>query len=161
MEAREQGEVMITQELAKSMWGDVVDNIKISDHKDLLEKYLVKHDLNALPVPEWSDQADMAYFYLQSRRNGQLVWEKTKARATYDAVIRLIEKGALFAPPVKDVEAEDSSTDNEQLPKLDTDELSPKKYKCEHKFKNNRVCRKEYKTIGRFLEHKKKHGGQK
>ena len=158
MEAREQGEVMVTQELAKSMWVDIVDNIKISDHKSVLQEYLDKHNLSTLPLPEWSDQIDMAYFYLQSRRNGQLVWDKTKARATYDAVIRLIEKNALFAPPV--VEAEDRSV-NEQLPKLEANEPSSELYKCEYKFKNNRMCKKEYRTVGHYIAHKKKHGGQR
>ncbi len=30
--------------------------------------------------------------------------------------------------------------------------------KCGFKFRNNRVCQREYQTMGRFLAHRKKHG---
>jgi len=158
VEAREQGEEMLLEtKTIESIWNDTVNTIKISDAKQTYQDYLDKHNLETLPVPEWSNQVDMAYFWLQSSVNGQLVWEKTKARATWDSVVRLIEKGALFAPP--EVEAEDRSTlKDEQLPELETTEASSKVYKCGFKFKNNRVCKREYQTMGRFLTHRKKHG---
>lgn len=153
--------MLLEAKTVESIWKDVVSSIRISDAKNIYRDYLDKHNLETLPIPEWSDQADMAYFWLQSSVDGQLVWEKTKARATWDSVVRLIEKGALFAPPV--VEAKDRSTlDTEQLPELEATEASSKKklevHKCNFRFKNNRVCKREYQTIGRFLTHRKKHG---
>ncbi len=158
MEAREQGEKMLLEaKTIESIWNDTVNTIKISDSKQTYKDYLDKHNLETLPIPEWADQVDMAYFWLQSSINGQLVWEKTKARATWDSVVRLIEKGALFAPP--EVEAEDRSTlKDEQLPELEATKASSEVYKCGFKFKNNRVCKREYQTMGRFLTHRKKHG---
>jgi len=127
VEAREQGEEMLLEtKTIESIWNDTVNTIKISDAKQTYQDYLDKHNLETLPVPEWSNQVDMAYFWLQSSVNGQLVWEKTKARATWDSVVRLIEKGALFAPP--EVEAEDRSTlKDEQLPELEATDASSKK----------------------------------
>ena len=118
--------MLLETKTVESIWNDIVDTIKISDNKGLYKDYLKEHKLESLPVPEWSDQVDMAYFWLQSSINGQLVWEKTKARATWDSVVRLIEKGALFAPP--EVGAEDRSTlKDEQLPELEATDASSKK----------------------------------
>ena len=118
--------MLLETKTIESIWNDTVNTIKISDAKQTYEDYLDKHNLETLPVPEWTNEVDMAYFWLQSSVNGQLVWEKTKARATWDSVVRLIEKGALFAPP--EVEAKDRSTlKDEQLPELEATDASSKK----------------------------------
>lgn len=79
VEAREQGEEMLLEtKTIESIWNDTVNTIKISDAKQTYQDYLDKHNLETLPVPEWSNQVDMAYFWLQSSVNGQLVWEKLR-----------------------------------------------------------------------------------
>ena len=94
--------VVSPPEQMQNHWRDEV----ISRHPDMVEAYLVRHELEELPLPEYVTP-DQAIYYRQI--NG--VWETLKYPGVTHGLVTAVEKDWLMAPPDSGVETlEDGST---------------------------------------------------
>ena len=125
------------------------------------EEYKQQHGIKVLPKPSAGSQSDMSIVYrpINSLDGTLKGYRPVEINSQHAALLGAIAKGFLLAPLDEQNESStesakvetvvESLSDNPvEQPSSDTDVIT-----CERKFANGRICGREYKTEGRYLQH--------
>ena len=127
----------------------------------MVEEYKQQHGIKVLPKPSAGSQSDMSIVYrpINSLDGTLKGYRPVEINSQHAALLGAIAKGFLLAPLDEQNESStesakvetvvESLSDNPvEQPSSDTDVIT-----CERKFANGRICGREYKTEGRYLQH--------
>ena len=128
----------------------------------MVEEYKERHGITVLPRPITGSESDMSIVYKPKFSSVGSIegYAPVEINSQHAALLGAIAKGFLLAPLGKqngsltesaEVEtAVESLSDNPvEQSSSDTKEITV----CERKFTNGRICGREYKTEGRYLQH--------
>jgi hypothetical protein len=127
----------------------------------MIEEYKQQHGIKVLPKPSAGSQPDKSIVYKPRRSpDGTLKgYAPVEVRSQNSTLLGAIAKGFLLAPLDIQNESLTESAEVETVVESLSDnpvEQSSSETKvntCERKFANGRICGREYKTEGRYLQH--------
>jgi len=127
----------------------------------MVKSYKEQHGITVLPKPSAGSQSDMSIVYKPvTSPDGTLKgYRPVEINSQHAALLGAIAKGFLLAPLDEQNESStesakvetvvESLSDNPvEQPSSDIETIT-----CERKFANGRMCGREYKTEGRYLQH--------
>ena len=127
----------------------------------MVEEYKQQHGITVLPKPSAGSQSDMSIVYrpINSLDGTLKGYRPVEINSQHAALLGAIAKGFLLAPLDEQNESSTESAKVETAVESLSDnpvEQSSSETKvitCERKFANGRMCGREYKTEGRYLQH--------
>ena len=145
------------------IWAEEIEVVR-QQRPELLKSYLESHGLSELPRPRWVDVENATVFHRTA--SGDIDSFRLRlADYSGGALVALMERGLLLAPPEQTTPAGDVETAVETDPDPtertgQAESQTDKRFSCDLRMRNNKPCRRKYVHKGALTNHqKKKHYG--